>query len=253
MTDTVKEFGGNAVRAIEATQPGRHLFAEVRYTYYLLVTQGQREIRVPDLLSFSVFLLSRATEARVIIAESGQELQVGDAVQVESATLTLAVNGPAARLLVAGTCQASGRDAGVTVTPAPGIYKVAKPWGHELWINGQHPNYALKEISIRAGNKTSLQYHRQKQETNVLFHGAARLHFKNDSRVPNDEVGTGNLGFVDVQAVSAIDVVPLVIHRLEALTDVLLYEVSTPHLDDVVRIQDDAGRPDGRIANEHRG
>ena len=41
------------------------------------------------------------------------------------------------------------------------------------------------------------------------------------------------------------------IHRIQAITDILLYEVSTPHLDDVVRLQDDNKRPDGRIKEEH--
>jgi len=48
-----------------------------------------------------------------------------------------------------------------------------------------------------------------------------------------------------------VDVMPLTLHRLEAVTDILLYETSTPHLDDVVRILDDSRRPDGRLEQEH--
>ena len=139
------------------------------------------------------------------------------------------------------------------MTPNAQIYKVTKPWGHELWINGQHPNYALKEISIAKGTKTSLQYHQKKGETNVLFEGKARLHYKKDASVPNESVVPEHIGTTDVNAVVAIDVAPPTIHRIEALTNVLLYEVSTPHLDDVIRLQDDAHRPDGRIAAEHNG
>jgi hypothetical protein len=45
--------------------------------------------------------------------------------------------------------------------------------------------------------------------------------------------------------------VPGILHRLEAITDILLYETSTPHLDDVVRVTDDSKRPNGRIEQEH--
>jgi len=48
-----------------------------------------------------------------------------------------------------------------------------------------------------------------------------------------------------------VDVPPNAVHRVEALTDIVLYETSTPHLDDVIRIQDDAARKNGRILTEH--
>lgn len=245
-----KDFGGNAVRSIEATTPGLHMFAEGPYTYYLIVNEGTNEISVPDLLSYSVFVLSKGADTKLNLLDSNQELQVGDAVQVEEASPTFIVDGYA-RLLVAGTTRSSGKSPSVTVTLAEDVYKVVKPWGHELWINGQHPNYALKEISINCGTKTSLQYHRYKQETNILFNGEARLSYKKNEQLPNDEVGESDLGYLDLQAVSAIDVTPMVIHRLEALSEVLLYEVSTPHLDDVIRIIDDTSRSDGRIEKEH--
>jgi len=250
VTDTLTELGGNVVRKFDLTHPGRHLFANGPFTYYLLVTRAREEIRVPDLQAFSVFILSKADATRIRVNETSQELGVGDAIQVESAAVTVVVDGDA-RILVAGTRQASGRDAGVTVTAAPKVYRVIKPWGHELWINGQHPTYALKEIFIKHGTKTSLQYHRQKSETNVLFVGDARLHYKKDGHVPNDEVGVTHLGSIDLQCVSTVDVTPHILHRLEALTDVLFYEASTPHLDDVVRVQDDSARGDGRISSEH--
>ena len=49
-----------------------------------------------------------------------------------------------------------------------------------------------------------------------------------------------------------INISPYVIHRLEAKSDLLLYEVSTPHLNDVIRLQDDSNRKDGRIDEEHK-
>lgn len=253
MADTSANFGGNVVRSTPATQPGRHPFAEGVFTYYLVVTAGPEEIDSGDLQAATVFVLSKPAAVRVVVAATGQTLDRGDAVQAERAPLTVAVDGAGVRLLVAGTRSSSGLPEGITVTPAASVYRVSKPWGHELWINGQHPTYALKEIAIRKGTQTSLQYHRIKQETNVLFEGTARLHYNKDATVPNEQAGAEHIGTIDVEAVSSIDVVPPVLHRLEAMTDVLLYEVSTPHLDDVIRVQDDAKRPDGRIPTEHKG
>ncbi len=132
------------------------------------------------------------------------------------------------------------------------LYRISKPWGHEIWVNGQHPRYALKQIKVNAGTKTSLQYHNFKQETNVLFEGTAKLHYKADPRVPNDRVTSADTAAVEIQPICTIGVTPPTLHRLEAVTDILLYEVSTPHLDDVVRVQDDSNRPNGRIDAEHR-
>ena len=131
------------------------------------------------------------------------------------------------------------------------IYKVSKPWGYELWISGQHPCYAFKEIFIKAGTKTSLQFHHHKKETNVLFSGRAKLHYKSKPLSGKGNAGSKGISNVELESISSIDVMPGNIHRIQAVTDILLYEVSTPHLDDVVRLQDDNKRPDGRIKEEH--
>lgn len=245
-----RAFGGNLVRLIDAASHGRHVFADRAYSYFLHVGNGRESVTFPELQSYSVFVLSKPEGAAVSV-DDGRELKQGDVCQVESVAASVAIEGAGVRLLVAGTKDASGVQKGVSVTAAAAIYRVVKPWGHELWINGQHPGYALKEIAIKAGTKTSLQYHRRKQETNVLFRGRARLHYKQHDEVSNEDVTAAGIGSVDLSAVSTIDVSPPTLHRLEAITDLLLYEVSTPHLDDVVRIQDDANRPDGLIASEH--
>ncbi|PCJ59311.1 MAG: sugar isomerase [Planctomycetota bacterium] len=131
------------------------------------------------------------------------------------------------------------------------MYKVIKPWGHELWLNGNHPCYALKQIFIKAGTKTSLQYHNFKQETNVLFEGTALLHYKLNPDVKNDLVISNDITTVQIEPISSVDILPSTLHRLEAISDITLYETSTPHLNDVVRVSDDSNRPDGRIEKEH--
>lgn len=132
------------------------------------------------------------------------------------------------------------------------VKRVDKPWGYELWITGEDPAFAFKKIFLRAGNRTSLQFHERKQETNALFSGRAALHYQKDPAVRLREVKPEHVARRALKAPVAVHVLPLTLHRIEAVTDLVLYEVSTPQLDDVVRISDDTHRGDGRIESEHR-
>ena len=129
-------------------------------------------------------------------------------------------------------------------------YRVVKPWGEELWIAGQEHPYCLKDISINAGHQTSLQYHEFKHETNVVYFGVATLVTKKTD-VPNDAALSEDLQHTNVSAFGVIDVPPGTLHRIVANTDITLIEASTPHLDDVIRVQDDAHRGNGRVDSEH--
>jgi quercetin dioxygenase-like cupin family protein len=116
---------------------------------------------------------------------------------------------------------------------------VSKPWGKELWLTGERSDYCLKKIHINAGHQTSLQYHERKVETNVLVSGEIEL--------------VGADGYLErLVAPCYVHVTPPTVHRIRALTDIILIEASTADLDDVVRLQDDAGRGDGRIDTEHK-
>lgn len=118
---------------------------------------------------------------------------------------------------------------------------VWKPWGVEWWLtNNQH--YAYKKIYIRSGYRTSLQYHEHKVETNCLLSGTAKL-WLDDSK--------GNLQCVIITKDDFVSVYPYQKHRIEAITDIVLLEASSPHLDDVIRVSDDANRPNGKIDSEH--
>ena len=104
---------------------------------------------------------------------------------------------------------------------------VPKPWGREVWW-AQTPLYAAKRLEVKAGAALSLQYHERKHETLTVLSGEARLRLGDQERA----VGPGWVAVVP----------PGTIHRLEALTDTVLFEVSTPELDDVVRLEDRYGR-----------
>lgn len=123
---------------------------------------------------------------------------------------------------------------------------VIKPWGFEIWIaDGSEGPYAFKIIGLKKGAKTSLQYHREKAEHNLLLSGIAILHYEDKETghiVQTQQIRPGHV----------IQVKPPGIHRIEAVTDLILVETSSTQLDDVIRIQDDTNRPDGRIVEEHQ-
>ena len=244
-------YGGNVVTPLAIGKAGSMLLGQGEYIYRCHSLNEGDALEIADLQSFTVYIMELEAGTALIDELHGLELVEGDCLQAEATAVRLRCRGGRGCLLVSGTQRPSSRPAGATLTQAAGLYRVHKPWGHELWISGDHPNYCLKQIFINAGNQTSLQYHQKKQETNVLVSGSARLHFRSNQTVGVDHVTSADLDSVGIEPFAAIDVQPGVLHRLEAITDILLYETSTPHLDDVVRVQDDTERGDGRVAQEH--
>ena len=110
-------------------------------------------------------------------------------------------------------------------------YKVDKPWGHEL-IWASTDRYVGKILHIEPGHVLSLQYHEKKDEAFLVQSGTLELVLG-----AGDQQTVETLGPED-----AWHVTPGTVHRFRAITDCLLFEVSTPELDDVVRIEDDFGR-----------
>ena len=240
-------YGGNRVKDWD-NESAELLFADGPYRYLRKTLEDGQSYAPDGLGSYTIYVLESA-EGVSVTSDTG-ELSVGDALQVEDNVISVTAKGGAVTILCAGVSDVQ-KDKDVHITKADDLKKVVKPWGHELWINGQHPGYALKQIFIKGPHKTSLQYHHFKEETNVLFEGNAKLHYKTNHGVENDAVTAEDIGTVDVTPLSSVSVTPNIVHRIEALDNVLLYEVSTPHLDDVIRISDDAKRPDGRIDAEH--
>jgi mannose-6-phosphate isomerase len=110
--------------------------------------------------------------------------------------------------------------------------RVAKPWGWELvWAETDH--YAGKLLFIRAGEALSLQLHEVKDESWLVREGRARLELG---------MGADELEELEIVAGDAFHLRPGTLHRLTAIEDTLVIEVSTPHLDDVVRLGDRYGR-----------
>lgn len=110
--------------------------------------------------------------------------------------------------------------------------RVEKPWGYELiWAHTQR--YAGKVLHINAGTRLSLQYHRLKDETLYIQQGRIELLLgEHEGSLERLELGAGEHQHIP----------PGTRHRLTALTEVDIFEVSTPELEDVVRLEDDYGR-----------
>ncbi|HEX4469121.1 MAG TPA: cupin [Gemmatimonadaceae bacterium] len=114
------------------------------------------------------------------------------------------------------------------------ITHVPKPWGHEtIWARTD--TYVGKILHINAGHKLSVQYHNVKDETVYLLAGKIiyRIWQSGADGEPTD---------IGLQIGHAYRITPLTIHSMEAVTDCDVLEVSTPHLDDVVRLTDRYGR-----------
>ena len=110
--------------------------------------------------------------------------------------------------------------------------RVEKPWGHEM-IWAVTDRYVGKVLHINKGGKLSLQYHVKKDETVMVWSGRMRFVYFQDGQAPQEQVlGPGE----------AFHVTPGLRHRMEALEDCDVFEVSTTELDDVVRLQDAYGR-----------
>ena len=110
--------------------------------------------------------------------------------------------------------------------------KVEKPWGWEL-VWAEADAYVGKLLFVRAGESLSLQYHEIKDESWLMQEGRARLEL--------GEVG-GDLEAIEIAPGDAFRFRPGTVHRVTALEDTLVIEVSTPQLDDVVRLEDRYGR-----------
>jgi mannose-6-phosphate isomerase len=111
--------------------------------------------------------------------------------------------------------------------------KVEKPWGHELiWAETEH--YVGKELFVKAGESLSLQFHREKDESWLVREGRAKLELGSaGDAVLREEV---------IAAGASFRFRPGTVHRVTALEDTTILEVSTPQLDDVVRLEDAYGR-----------
>ena len=111
--------------------------------------------------------------------------------------------------------------------------RVDKPWGYEL-IWALTDVYCGKVLFVKQGESLSLQFHREKDESWLIHSGRAKIELGavGESVLKTEVVGPG----------AAFHYEPGTVHRITAVEDTTILEVSTPHLDDVVRLEDNYGR-----------
>ena len=111
------------------------------------------------------------------------------------------------------------------------ITRVEKPWGYELhWAKTDR--YVGKVLHVNAGHALSLQYHNKKDETIFLWTGRLLFEIGDSHALVKREMRPGE----------SVHITPSTIHRMTAIEDSDIFEVSTPELDDVVRLEDRYGR-----------
>jgi mannose-6-phosphate isomerase-like protein (cupin superfamily) len=114
------------------------------------------------------------------------------------------------------------------------VTRVPKPWGHEtIWAHSER--YVGKILHITAGHELSVQYHNRKDETVYLLSGEITYRVQKDG---NDDV----LDDVKLKIGESFRITPGTIHQMIAVTDCDVLEVSTPEVDDIVRLSDKYGR-----------
>ena len=110
--------------------------------------------------------------------------------------------------------------------------RIEKPWGFEELIT-LNERYAFKRLFLKAGHRTSLQYHESKHETLYLVAGKASLEVHaEDGSIQRRSMAPGDF----------VELLPSTVHRASAEEDATFVEASTPEIHDVVRLEDDYGR-----------
>ena len=195
------------------------------------------------------FVVTPGCEYRLITEGNFTAFQVSSEVKPDSSIIEIIDDGHKKR---------EAKLEGYKIIKTPKVVK--KPWGHELWFIWTKNHHVLKQIGMKAGNKSSLQFHREKLETNFLVEGEADITTGCilDRNLPEEklkEIATRiNLDEYKRKMLPGMKWTscPGDVHRVYAVKDYIAYEVSTPELDDVIRLQDDARRNSGRIRSEHR-
>lgn len=131
---------------------------------------------------------------------------------------------------------------GLTLSSINDSKIVTKKWGSERWLLYENSPFAVKLLNLKAGFRTSLQYHEKKEEFLLMLQGHVKMYYADETKT---------LKVVELQSGDMAHIKPGLIHRVEAITDATYAEASTMELDDVIRLEDDFGRPNGHIAEEH--
>ena len=112
---------------------------------------------------------------------------------------------------------------------------IKKPWGKEVLLTPPDSPYVSKLLYINAGARLSLQYHDEKLETQCLVSGQVKLWLENEA---------GEMEAIEMEPATGYTIPVNRRHRLEAVSDSVVFEASTPETGTTVRVEDDYDRSD---------
>ena len=110
--------------------------------------------------------------------------------------------------------------------------KIEKPWGYELLIE-KNKKYMFKKLFMKKDHRCSLQFHKKKIETIFVVSGSLKIFYGNNKN---------KLNYKTFKPQNTITINPKTIHRMQAVSDCIYLEASTPEITDVVRLSDDYKR-----------
>ena len=246
-----KNCGGNTIRVVNKLNKDFN-FKGKNYKYFFLILKKD-EIKNIKLNYFTIYILKKGKNAELIINKKKFNLKKDDCINFYNCNLnSISSKKGKIEILVSGVTKKTKKKSSINIIKSKKIYTVNKPWGNEKWLNGRGKYYAFKKIFLKSSFKTSLQYHRFKTETNLLYKGKAQLVYKKNNKIKNNLVKNKDIKKRNLKPISEIYVKPKILHRIIALSNIDLFETSTPHLDDVIRVADDVNRPSGLIKSEHK-
>jgi len=247
----LKYFGGNLLNDnYKFTKNLIFSDAKYKYSFYIL---KRGEVLNINLNYFSIYILKKNKNVKLTINEKLIKIEKEDCINFYNHPKNeIKSTSGIVKILVSGVKKKTNEKKHYKIIKKTEIYEVQKPWGNEKWINGRGKFYAFKKIFLKKNFKTSLQYHNYKMETNLLMSGVANLVYKKSRNIENKLVKANDLGVKKINAIASIFVEPKVLHRIQAISNITLFETSTPHLDDVVRVSDDQNRVNGLIRSEHK-
>ena len=243
------KLGGNKLTKLNRKKEKTSLGISKYYFYNHYNIKKNKKIKIPDNINCTIYILNCKNNSSIKIGEKKIKIKKHTCIYFKKYNKLETLDNSVEILLVG--IKINKIKNFILIQKNYDFYKVTKPWGYELWINSINTDFAFKKIYIKKGFQTSLQFHNFKRETNLILDGEAKFFYKNNDEVKNINIKTRDIGFKKIKKGSIINVYPKIVHRIKALKNLTLYEVSSPHLKDVVRIQDDTSRISGHIKSEH--
>ena len=242
----------NKIKKINFKEKKIFSLSKKKYHYNFINNIKNKNIDLSHLKSMALFIIKCGPKSYLKVNNIKKVIKDNQIILVNNNICNLNLDNKKNIILIAGTKTNKIKKKSYKNFHLKESYRVNKHWGNELWINNRDKNFSFKKIFLKKGKQTSLQLHEKKRETNFLFKGTAYLHYLSNNKRINTINLNKDIKKIKIKAPVIIDVDPETIHRIEAIDNLTLYEVSTPHLDDVIRIQDDKSRKSGLIISEHQ-